>query len=82
MGWVVLTLECTSGSELLTVVVEDNLTVVYSNSRNNTRFGRFQAVLVVFGQGEGRDIASKPLIIKLLSDGERIALMVAEVEQL
>src|SRR5277367_1371804 len=43
-------LECTSGSEVLTVVAEDNLTVVYSILRNITRFGRFQAPLVVFGQ--------------------------------
>ena len=45
-----LTLECTSGKEVLTVVVEDNLTVVYSKSRNKTRFGSFQSPLVVFGQ--------------------------------
>ncbi len=77
-----LTLECTSGSELLTVVVEDNLTVVYSNSRNNTRFGCFQAGLVVFGQGEALDIGGKSLIAEMLSDGELIALTVAEVEQL
>jgi len=36
----------------LTVVVEDNLTVVYFNSRNKTRFGRFQAPLVVFGHDQ------------------------------
>lgn len=32
------------------MVLEDNLTVVYINFRNNTRFGRFQSPLVVFGQ--------------------------------
>jgi len=49
----VLTLECTSGSEALTVVVKDNLTVVYFSSRSNTRFGCFRAPLVVFGQNRG-----------------------------
>ena len=45
-----LMVECTSGSEILTVVAKDNLTVVYLSFRDNTRSGCFQAPLVVFGQ--------------------------------
>jgi hypothetical protein len=46
----VLTLECTSGRELLTVVEGIKLTVVYLLCPRNTRVGHFQSPLVVFSQ--------------------------------
>jgi hypothetical protein len=51
------------------VVVEDNLTVVYINFWNNTRFGRFQSLLVVFGQDLDQDERHKILRTQQLVNG-------------
>ena len=69
-----LTLECTSGSEALTVVAEDNLTVVYVKSRNKTRFGCFQAPLVLFGQDTESFKFNKLLEINVVSQWLRDCL--------
>lgn len=51
------------------MVVEDNLTVVYINFRNNTRFGRFQSLLVVFGQQTDQAGGNKILETQQLVNG-------------
>jgi hypothetical protein len=51
------------------VVVEDNLTVVYGNFPNKTRFGCFRAPLVVFGQQANWAIGVKLLERLHLSNG-------------
>jgi len=65
----VLTDECTSGRELLTVVDLDNLTVVYSFFGQEYKLGCFQSLVVVFGQKRGRAWISKLMNARCLAVG-------------